>query len=379
MLFSKKGNKLSAKSFKVFVGQCVDKTNNNAQVLSVRALLARFGNMDIEWIAPYGIEPDPALVGRSNVRLIKLWPWRFWKYHKFLLYQMNVDAVLYPNAYWFDDLALQLRRISGRKIKVITALEGLGGNDDRQSTLSDWAGHQVYCQHLPDSLLHRIDRVHGNADHIIAITPFLAEMGRRLYGDKISVLPLGVETRTFFPPESKKSDRFRVIGAGRLYANKQPELFIEMAEAFPQADFVWYGEGELHEELLGEKARRGLENVSFPGSVINSRLAEEMRNSDLFVLPSLSEGFSKVSQEATACGLPVVIFGFFRSPAVVNEFNGYVVWSNQELMARVGELISAPAKTRLMGAQGAEMAKDWEWDTVAARWERKLLEILNRE
>lgn len=367
------------KRYRVFVGQCVDKTNNNAQVLSVRALLARFNNKDIEWIAPYGVEPDPALIGRENVRLIKLWPWRFWKYHKFLLYQMNVDAVLYPNAYWFDDLALQLRKTFGRKVKVITALEGLGGNDERQETLCKWAGHQVYCQHLPDSLLRRIDRVHGNADHIIAITPFLADMGRRLYGDRISVLPLGVETRTFFPPDIKRSGRFKVIGAGRLYANKQPEMFIEMAKTYPEADFVWYGEGEMREQLLADIARLGLKNASFPGSIINSQLAEEMRGSDLFVLPSLSEGFSKVAQEATACGVPVVIFGFFQSPAVVNDFNGYVVWNNQELISRVGELIADPVKTRYMGNQGAEMAKDWEWDLVAARWEAKLLEIINQE
>lgn len=378
MLFSKKGNKLSAKSFKVFVGQCVDKTNNNAQVLNTRALLTRFKNPAIEWIVPYYAEPDPALVGRLNIRLVKLWRRRFWQWHKFFLYQMKVDAIFYPNAYWFDDLALQLRKITRRKVPVITTLEGLGGDQDRQNTLSEWAGHPVYCQQVPDSLVRRIVRVQREADHVIAISPFLAKMGKRLYGDKFSVLPLGVDGRTFFPAKAKAHQRFRVMGAGRIYANKRPALFLEFAARFPQADFVWFGEGELRKQLLFEKSRRGLENVSFPGAINNSQLAEEMRCSDLFVLPSSSEGVPKVTQEAAACGLPVIIFGFYEAPSVINGENGFVVWYDEELFTRVGELIGAPQKARLMGVSGAEMAKEGDWNNVAARWENAILKVLNR-
>lgn len=359
----------------VFVAQWADRDNNNPQILNIRALLARFRNPDIEWIVPYYGEPDPALIDRKNICLVKLWRWRFWTWHKFLLYQMNVDAIFYPNAYWFDDLALQLRRMTGRKVPVITTLEGMAGNEERERQLSEWAGHTVYCQQVPDSLLRRIDRVHGEADHVIAISPFLAKMGSRLYGNKFSNIQLGIETNIFFNSGRSLNERFRVIGVGSFQKRKPPEVFLELARHFPQADFVWYGDGEDRQRLLNEKEERKIINVDYPGPMPNHKLADEYRKADLFVLPANSEGVPKVTQEAAACGLPVIIFGFYEAPSVIDGENGYVVWNDEELFARVGELIDDPEKALSMGVNGAEMAKDWDWDIVATRWEAKLLEI----
>ena len=283
---------------RIFVGQLCDKSNNNAQVLNTRALLARFRIPDVEWIAPYYEEPDSALIGRKNIRLVKLCRTRLWQFHKFLLYQLRVDAIFYPNAYWFDDLALQLRKFTARRVKVISTLEGLVGNEERERRLSEWAGHTVHCQQVPDSRLRRFDRVHGEADQIVAISPFLAKMGRKLYGDNFSVISLGIDTSVFYPEETKKPDRFRIIGAGRLYANKRPGLFLDLAESFPQADFVWFGDGESREQLLNSIKQRRLENLSFPGAILNNRLSDEMRAADFFILPSLAEGSPKVVQEA---------------------------------------------------------------------------------
>lgn len=363
---------------RVFVGQLCDKSNNNPQVLNTRALLSRFSNPKVEWVVPYYHDPDPALVGRQNIRLVKLWRWRFWTYHKFLLYQMKVDAIFYPNAYWFDDLALQLRRFTGRKVPVITTLEGLGGDEERQRTLSEWAGHPVYCQQVPDSLLRRIDRVQCEADHVIAISPFLARMGSKLYGDKFSDIQLGIETNIFFNSKKTRNERFTVIGVGSFQKRKRPEVFLELASRFPDANFIWYGDGDDRKKLIKEKEERNIMNVNYPGQMPNHRLADEYRKADLFILPANSEGVPKVTQEAAACGLPVIIFGFYEAPSVINGENGYVVWNDEELFAKVGELIDDPENARYMGTCGARMAKEWNWDKVATRWEAKLLEILRQ-
>lgn len=361
---------------RIFVAQLVDAEIYNPQVLNARALLSRVTEPGLEWLAPYYNAPDPKLVGRENIRLVKLCRRRSWQWHKCLLYQAQVDAIFYPGPYWFDDWGLRLRRLCRRRVPVIATLEGLVGNDELAREYSEWAGHPVYCQNVESGLLARVDRVLSEADHVIAISPFLARMGAKRYGDKFSVLPLGIDSEVFHARGRVEPGRFRVVGAGRLYDNKRPQLFLEMAERWPQAEFVWFGEGVMRDWLLAEKLQRSLENVDFPGSIAHNALGEEFRKSSLFVLPSLAEGVPKVTQEAAACGLPVVCCGFYEAPSVVDGENGFLVWDDDALFARVGELIADAPLARRMGGGGVEMAERWDWRLVSRQWEENITSLI---
>ena len=65
----------------------------------------------------------------------------------------------------------------GRKIPAIATMEGFAGGEMRERQLRKWVGHNVFCQRVPGELLRRIDWVLNAADHVIAINPFIAEMG----------------------------------------------------------------------------------------------------------------------------------------------------------------------------------------------------------
>jgi glycosyltransferase involved in cell wall biosynthesis len=363
----------------ILVGQIVDDANNNPQCLNTKMLLSRSAIAGLSWSALFYNPPDPAVARVKAVRLVRLWRWRFWMGHKFLFYQRSADAIFYPGVYWFDDLALQLRKKLGRRVPVIATMEGFVGSEKRERKLSDWAGHKVFCQRAPEPLLKRIDRVLNEADHVIAISPFIADMGRRLYGDKFSVLPLGVDREVFYPRgEERLTESFTIIGAGRLYENKRPQLFVEMAKRFPSVSFIWYGDGELRNSLQKDVAILGLQNIEFRAAISNRLLGEEFRNANVFVLPSRAEGVPKVTQEAAACGLPVIACGFYESPTVIDGQNGYVVWSNEQLFQRVEELIENRELAFEIGLRGAEMAKEWDWDKIAPRWENQIFQIASQ-
>lgn len=358
---------------RILVPKLVDASNNNPQSLNTKAMLARFSNPQCAWTAPYYDEPNSEVVRSLNVRLVRLWRWRFWQLRMLLLYHHRADAIFYPGFYWFDEWALRLRKITGRKVPVIATLEGLVGDETRRRLYSDCVGHEVYFHSIPSPLLAAIDRGLRDADHIIAISPFLARLGAWLYGDKISVLPLGIDGRIFHANGRERSQRFLVVGTGTVYDRKRPRVFLDLAEKFPNADFVWFGDGGQRANLLREKLERGLRNVEYPGAMPNFKLAHEFRRANLLVLPSYAEGVPKVTQEAAACGLPVVIYGFYEAPTVVDGQNGYVVWSDEELFERVEELIRVPTRAEDMGRRGGEMAKDWSWDVIAPRWEQQIL------
>jgi glycosyltransferase involved in cell wall biosynthesis len=363
---------------RIFVPRLVDSDNLNAQNLNARAMLIRFADPRAYWIATHYNEPDPRVAASRRLELHRLWRRRFWTSHLALMYQRKADGIFYPGPERADVWGLEWRRLTAHRVPVVATLEGVLGDEQQEKRLSAVAGHEVYCQRVAPGPFRRAVRVLQYADHVIAISPFLGKLGRHLYGEKFSVLPLGFDTTIFHAHNRIECWRPRVVSAGTVKVTKRPKMFLDLAARSPEADFVWFGSGELLEVLRAEVLNRGLKNIEFAGPRSQSELAHEFRSSTVFVLTSVAEGVPKVTQEAAACGLPVVLFGFFESPSVVHRENGYVVWSDDELHRRVKQIVADPRAAATMGQRGAEMAKAWDWDLVAPTWEEEILGVLSR-
>ena len=363
---------------RIYVPRWVDASNTNAQALNTKAMLSRFEQPNAQWVAPHYETPEPAVAKRGNVQLSQLIHNGLWRAHLAVQYQTPADGIFCPGGRWFDTWGLQLRRLTGRRVPVIATLEGLVGDPDWQREYSQWAQHPVFCQAVDEQTLVRLDRLYQQADHVIAISPFLAQMGRRRYGDKFSVIPLGINDSIFYSEDTgETNERLKVVSAGNLKAGKRPEMFVELAKRHPEADFVWYG-GHGSTELASFQTRaKAFGNLSFAGNVQPTQLAEAFRAADLYVMPSGSEGVPKVTQEAAACGLPVVLFGYYEAPSVIDAQNGFVVWEDDQFYARVAELLADAELRSRMGTEGVAMAQEWSWDVIALRWEAQILEAVN--
>ncbi len=362
--------------FEILVPRWADAQNRNPQNLNATAMLSRFRRTEAHWRAFYYHEPAPAVCGNTQVELVKLWPTRAWKAHVALQYQGRIDAIFYPGVELEDGIGLEWRKLSGRRAPVIATMEALVGDAAREALCSEIAGHPVHCARVPNDILRRVDTLYKDADLVIAISPFLAKLGTELYGEKFRVQMLGVDSEFQRVRARPRNERLRVTNVASFQSRKRPELFFELAARFPQADFVWYGSGERLNELRAEVQSRNLTNLSFPGGVSHSELPAILQSADLFVLPSNAEGVPKVSQEASACGVPVVLFGFYEAPSVVHEQNGLVVWDDQEFFRAVELLLNDEGRRAAMGAKGAEMAREWNWDQRALAWEEEILNFL---
>jgi glycosyltransferase involved in cell wall biosynthesis len=366
---------------RIFIPRPADAANLNPQAKNAQHVLRYWRSRDCRPAIAAFAAPDELVAANRNVDILKLRHDQLWPVALYLAYFRRFDAVFYPGVHHCADwLALKTRAWLGWRLPVITTVEGLAGgldDDTREREYSAVAGHRVYCHGIPQPHLRRVDDICRMADHIIAISPFLARMARSRYGDKVSVLPLGVDTEMFARPSFSRRARLRVVGAGRVARHKRPELFVALAEKFPQADFVWFGEGDRRCGLVAEIARRGLDNLAFPGSLSPQDLAQEFAGSDIFLLPSLSEGVPKVTQEAAAAGLAQIIFGFYESPTVTDGVNGFVVWSDEELCDRLAQLCGDRDLVETMGRTGQGMARDWSWQAVAPQWEQRIINILS--
>jgi len=337
---------------RLFVPTLVDRDNLNAQGNNARCILRGW---DVPgWrvaVLAYN-DPDRGIASNAQIEVTKL--------------------IFYPGVHPMDSAGLRWRKRLGLAAPVVVTLEGLLGNRQREAEYSSLAGHPVFCQHVSDATLNRVDEHYQQSAHVIAISPFLAQMGRSRFGDKFSVLPLGIDTTVYYAESRVRQARLKIVSAGGVKANKRPELFLDLARRYPQADFVWYGDGDMRSGMISQAARQGLANLSYPGALPPHLLGAAFRAADIFIMPSLSEGVPKVTQEAAACGLAQVIFGFYEAPSVINGKNGFVVWNDEAFKDKVGELLdNLPLVARFRKA-GIEMAREWDWELVARQWRQRV-------
>jgi len=369
--------KSSTSSLHIFVPRWMNRSDRNAQNSNAKALLSRFYDPYVRWTAIASDEPLPSTV-KNRIEILRLSRSHLWPYELFLSYQKRFDAIFYPGVMWPDEFGLKMRRACGRGIPLIVTMEGVLAGSADVTRLAAHFGHPIFSQPGVEHAIPRIRWIYENADHIIAISPFLAKVAEFLYGKKVSYLPLGIETEIFHSQGRREPVGCQVVTAGTVKSSKNLELFVELARRYKEAEFIWFGDGEMRPLLLEKTKTTGLTNLSFPGSLPPERLADEFRKSSFFVLTSRSEGVPKVTQEAAGCGLPVVVNGFFEAPSVIHEQNGLVAWSDDEFAQHVGRLIHDSKMRAQMGQKGAEMAKAWEWSRIAPQWQQMIVNLATR-
>lgn len=102
-----------------------------------------------------------------------------------------------------------------------------------------------------------------------------------------------------------------VLGVGQLQQRKGVEDFLDIAEAIPEARFVWAGGrpfGAFTEGLIRINARfrKACKNVISTGQVDLDQMPLIYAASDLMIFPSYQENCPLAPLEAAASGIPVI-------------------------------------------------------------------------
>lgn len=177
-----------------------------------------------------------------------------------------------------------------------------------------------------------------------------------------------------------------ILGLGTLQPRKN---FIRLIEAFANLQtcelanlklVIAGGKGWLYEEIFATVERLGLEGkVVFPGFVADEDLPALYNLAELFVFPSLYEGFGLPPLEAMACGTPVVTSNVSSLPEVVGEAGLMVKPTDAEsLTEAMRRVLEDEALREEMIAKGLEQARKFTWKEAAAKL-LSLYETLNNQ
>lgn len=214
---------------------------------------------------------------------------------------------------------------------------------------------------------------------------------------KISRICNGVDTQVFYPRSGSKTliegchvdlDGKIAIGTvGRMHGVKDQLTLVrafiaackQSSEFSARAVLVVVGDGPLRQPALQLLAERGVADQTWlPGE--RSDVAEILRNLDIFVLPSQSEGISNTILEAMASGLPVIATAVGGNPELVvdGECGRWVEKQNPEAMATaLLELTLDDDKRKSWGNAARQRAeREFSIDTMVARYRQVYEQLL---
>lgn len=193
---------------------------------------------------------------------------------------------------------------------------------------------------------------------------------------------IGLDLNQYKYSSATKDLPIQFLFIGRLLKEKGIHDFIAAAQIvkqkFPQTIFTVLGgidEANLGALTQGELTQYIDQNViDYPGHVEN--IAERIKQSHVFVLPSYREGVPRSTQEAMAIGRPVITTDVPGCrDTVIDGVNGFLVpkWNPQALAEKMIYFIEHPEQVRMMGDQSHKIAIE-KFD--AEKVNQRLLEIL---
>ena len=245
-------------------------------------------------------------------------------------------------------------------------------------------GMDVYLPWLSKGVVAPL--VLSSADTVIALTEDMKAEMQKICSRDVEVIPNGIDVEGFQDLPAKAEIREElglgaddkiIVFVGTLRPVKGLKYLVEAMNVIRQSDnsarLMLVGDGEERQQLEALVQGRDLEGwVTFLGRVPNESVPRYLAGADVFVLPSLSEGFPNVVLEAMAAGLPVVASRVGGLPEIVEEGeNGFLVeGGNPEQIAdRVLRLLGDDELRARISATNREKARAYTWESVVDRLE----------
>lgn len=189
----------------------------------------------------------------------------------------------------------------------------------------------------------------------------------------VEVIPYGAPPRPATAPSRNNSARapgapLRAIFVGSLGQRKGLSYLFEACRQLGKAvELTVIGTKPLEPcPALDAELKR----VRWIPSCPHAEVLAEMSRHDVFVFPSLFEGFGLVLLEAMAMGLPILTTEHTAGPDLIDDdVEGFIVpiRSTEAIVEKLERLRNEPQLIEEMGRKAAQRAKTFTWEAYGAR------------
>ncbi|MEE1119837.1 MAG: glycosyltransferase family 4 protein [Bacteroidales bacterium] len=221
-----------------------------------------------------------------------------------------------------------------------------------------------------------------NADKIVAVSDFTRNIIINKYHqnpDKVLTIHNGVEQNISKEYSNKTKNKKIVSFIGRITFQKGPDYFIEAAEKVLKKDknflFIMAGKGDMLNKMVALVAKKRIsKNFLFTGFLESQEVNQLLSQSDMFIMPSVSEPFGIAPLEAMQHSVPTIISKQSGVSEVLRNTIKVDFWDTDAIANAIYAIGNYPTLSNKLSKEGKTEAINTTWAKAA----EKLVELYNQ-
>ena len=190
-----------------------------------------------------------------------------------------------------------------------------------------------------------------------------------------AVYPLSQEILDMVAERRKARTNWKekvVTFLGRITMQKGPEYFVEAAALVLQRTrnirFCMAGSGDMMNDMINMAAARGIaDRFHFPGFMRGKQVYEAFADSDVYVMPSVSEPFGISPLEAMQCGVPSIISKQSGCAEILDKCIKTDYWDIYAMADAMYSLCTNESLHEYLKVEGKNEVDQITWEKVGKR------------
>lgn len=208
------------------------------------------------------------------------------------------------------------------------------------------------------------------ADHIMCVSNLTRQTVIEKYGQdprKVSTVHNAVEPLKDVDSFVKTPRKDKVVTfLGRITMQKGPEYFVEAAARVLQKTngvrFVMAGSGDMMNQMINLVAQRGIaDRFHFTGFLRGRQVQEMLAESDVYIMPSVSEPFGISPLEAMQVGTPSIISKQSGCAEILQHAIKIDYWDIDAMADAIYSIVKYPAMYKSLRELGREEVANIKW------------------
>lgn len=303
--------------------------------------------------------------------------WQLWRLSDW------TDIIYVTDTYSVGYFAFLIKKIKNKKYIVRFAGDSAWETSVSRGWTNDYIVNfqdKIYNRRI-ERLKKKRKKILKNADRIIAVSNFMADLAFKIVKDKSRIRTI-YNSVDFINEKSISNDLVEkikdkyghsskvIVTSCRLTRWKGVDGIIrvlpELKKQIGKINFIVLGDGPELENLKALTSKLGVKDeVHFIGRVAEEETFIYFKAADLYILNSNYEGLSHALLNVMRCGAPIIATNVGGNPEVINnEYNGLLVsYNNQEeILNAMRKILQNKELGELYANHAREKLKKFSWE-----------------